>query len=85
MLQQHCAAASSPRSLLLVAPGAPRGMPAAAYGFRGSFYVAAYAMWPRTEGGPEEDGDTAHAAWVRAMSVDAKPWVQGCYLNEVGC
>ncbi|GAX77031.1 hypothetical protein CEUSTIGMA_g4478.t1 [Chlamydomonas eustigma] len=55
----------------------------AAYNYRGCVYVCPYALWSRTAGGAEVDGDEHHIAWVRNTSSAMKPWVTGCYLNEI--
>jgi hypothetical protein len=45
--------------------------------------VSAYAMWPRTEAGPEGDGDALHVEWVRRVEAAVGDAVVGLYVNEV--
>lgn len=45
--------------------------------------INVYALWPRTEAGPEADGDKQHVRWVeRTVQAGAASSV-GLYLNEV--
>lgn len=50
---------------------------------RGGLFLPAYAMWARTAGGPEADGDARHAAWVRGVESALGDAVIGLYMNEV--
>ena len=57
-------ARSSPRSVVLLAHGYPKTPLPCAVGFRGGFIVGVYALWSRTPGGAEADGDARHIAWA---------------------
>ncbi len=46
-------------------------------------FVCAYSMWQRTDGGPQADGDEAHAQWVRRVRAGVGPAAVGSYVNEV--
>lgn len=84
-LERHTAGMTSDRSYILCAPSAPRSTAggASALGFRGTMILTPYALWPRTQGGPEEDRDQQHCDWVQSFRSAVAPRVLGCYLNEV--
>ena len=65
--------ATSPRSLILIAP-APNSVDGrdnsdTAFGYRDTFYVWVWPFWARTAGGAEADGESSHFAFVGCFRV----------------
>ncbi|GIL82607.1 hypothetical protein Vretimale_11978 [Volvox reticuliferus] len=52
-------------------------------GFRDTLFLGMYAMWTRSQAGPDADGDAAHVAWVRSCAASLEPYTVGLYVNEV--
>jgi hypothetical protein len=40
-------------------------------------------MWPRTEAGPQGDGDALHKEWVKKVEAAVGDAAVGLYVNEV--
>eukprot|EP00798_Chlamydomonas_sp_ICE-L_P012291 gene12291-15447_t len=85
-IRERAECVASPTSLILLCPGAPPpvdGSPTPAFGFREHAYMSFYAMWARTEAGPEQDGDLANANWVKGSRKALNGIYAGSYINEV--
>lgn len=50
---------------------------------RDTYLLNVYAMWPRTEAGPEADGDKRHVRWVERVVQAGEASSVGLYVNEV--
>lgn len=64
-------------------PGSNPGGADGPIGFRGSFFVSAWAFWTRTAGGAVVDLDSRHISWARNVSKALAPYTLSRYANTV--
>lgn len=72
---------TSPRSVVLLAPGYPAPSLECAVGFRGGFIVGVYALWQRSEGGAVVDGDASHIAWAEDVLSLVRGWREDVWVG----